>query len=544
MKRYLSLLLACLMLVTCLVGCGSKEPTEPDQPDDSTNPVEVNYSQSGEPRTIDSIYGTSSDTWDIVRHIQEGLMRIGEDGKSVVPGIAESYEQSDDKLTYTFHLRDTAWSDGTPVTAYDFEYGWKTVMNPETGSRYAMVMNVIKNGEKYNSGECSADEVGVKALDEKTLEVVTEYYNPMFLHMTTLCQFMPVNQAYREAKGDDFCMEAEHTLCSGPWMLAEWKHQESIRLEKNPNYYNKDAIKIDVINMLMVGENTTAFNMFVAGQLDSCGCNGVALESMAKNAGYEPTISPTGVTAFIDINQNSRKELANLNFRKALMLGIDRGSYLTTTYGEQLIPANGMNVYGVTFLDTDYREYTGEFFKDGDIETAKQCLAKALEELGYKDASEVPALKLMISSGYETDGGFLQEQWRVNLGLNVEVINLENTALNELYYSGNFEMALTLFGYDYPYPVSVLTMWLPGHQLYDGMWCPDEFVDLYDTVCYSLDDQEKLAATAAMEKLLIDDAAVIPYYHTQRAMITSPRVHGEIRNDLANLYLYYAYVSE
>jgi len=537
MKRTIPLVLACILIVSMFTGC-----TTPAEPDNAEGPVVVNVAMGGEPRTIDSLYATNILSWDIIRHMQEGLLRIGPTGSEVVPGIAEKWDVSENETHYIFHLRETYWSNGEKVTTHDFEYAWKQALNPEIGAPFAGNMFVVKNGQKYNAGECSAEEVGVKAVDDATLEVYTEYYAPYFLTLCSTPLFMPINKEFYESQGENYAMEAVNMICCGPWKITGWVHQESVTLEKNEDYYATGDIKIDTILMRIVADSSTQYNMFRAGEVDFCGVSGLAEIAQVKAAGYEIEYTSAGCTAFIEINQTANPVLANKNFRKALANGVNRGLYLSAMYGDQLTAATGLNPRDVKYKDVNYFEVVGEFMPDNQIEKGKEYLALALDELGYSDVSQLPTLILNTTSGYEPDVAFLQEQWKVNLGVNVEVRTLPKAASNEAYHSGDFEMSIEMYGYDYPYPTSLLTIYLSHMGAYDGIWSSSEYDELYKVACYSTDDDEKLRAIIDMETMLMEDVVCIPFYHTQRASIKPVRVKNAIRSELANLYLYYAYV--
>lgn len=535
MKRLLAMFLVCLMTVAIVAGCGPKE--------EEKDPGSLIYNAviSGEPRTIDSIYSTNIISFDLLRHFMQGLTHVDETGHDVAPGMAERWEISEDKVTYTFYLRESLWSDGTPVTAHDFEFAWKKVLAPETGAPFGGNMFVIKNGQKYNAGECTADEVGVKALDDTTLQVVTEYYAPYFLTLVSTPLFMPIKQSFYEAQGENYAMEASNILSNGPWVFNEWVHQEKITMVKNEGYHSKDKVNFDTIVWHMVEDTGTTYNMFLAGELDGIGIAGVAQIQQAVQSGYEVEYTPTGTIAFIDVNHEGHPILGNHNFRMALLNGLNRTAYLESQYGGQLQAATGLNPPGTLFQGEEYIDLAGPFVEDNQIALAKEYLDKALVELGYSDVSQVPKLELLARIGEETDMAVLQEEWKKNLGIQVEVSFLPGPAIHEARGNGDFELAYAMYGYDFPYPSSLLSIYTEELKEHDKCWSPPEYNELYRKANYSLDDEEKLETLIEMERMLMDSGVVIPFFYSQRGAITSEKLHGLIRSELANLYILYAH---
>lgn len=265
----------------------------------------------------------------VLEHVFEGLTKKTPEGE-IVPGMAEDWEVSDDGITWTFNLKDdVVWSNGDPVTAHDFEYAWKYVLNPETASEYAYQMYYLAGGEEYNSSENKdeyaelEEKVGVKALDDHTLEVKLAEPTPYFLDLTSFYTYYPVNKKVQE-ENPDWALEADSYVSNGAFKLAEWKHKESLKLEKSENYYDKDKINLDEVNFVMIANEDTAWQMYQADELDLVYPlpQDVTGELNSKDD-PEFEIAPDLSVYYYNLN-NEVKPFNNAKVRKALSMAIDR----------------------------------------------------------------------------------------------------------------------------------------------------------------------------------------------------------------------------
>ena len=231
LKKILAMTLLTALVGSTFLGCGSTENTV------SSGNVEqkIVYNIDANPKTIDPQLNSAVDGSKVIRNTFEGLMREIENGE-VENGIAEGYEVSEDGLVYTFHIRDNAkWSDGEDVTAKDFEYAWKRALNPNTAAEYAYQLFYIKNGEAYNKGEASADDVGIKVVDNKTIEVTLESAVPYFVSLLAMPVYYPVRQDIIEENGDKWALSPETYVSNGPFKMTEWSEKESMTFIKNEN---------------------------------------------------------------------------------------------------------------------------------------------------------------------------------------------------------------------------------------------------------------------------------------------------------------------
>ncbi|PLX34093.1 MAG: hypothetical protein C0604_02330 [Clostridiales bacterium] len=233
--------------------------------DANTDDARLVWNLSAEPDTIDPAFVSSKDGGHIVNNIFEGLMR--ETDGEYVPAMAESYEISDDQMTYTFHLRDAAWSDGKPVTAHDFEYAWKRAMSPEVASWYGYQMFYIKGAMEYYEGSGTADEVGIEVIDDKTLKVELAGPTPYFLELTAFFTYMPVREDIVEKDPQGWAQNPELSVTNGPFVISDYKFG-NIMLRANPEYWNKDSVKLEEIEVLMIVDESTQLAALESGEID------------------------------------------------------------------------------------------------------------------------------------------------------------------------------------------------------------------------------------------------------------------------------------
>lgn len=380
-KKFLVLMSMILVVAMLFTGC-SKPADEADTPADTADESPagdtgekkiLRSNNSSEPGSLDPALAQGThESW-ILENVFEGLMTFDENGE-LVPGMAEDYEISEDGLTYTFTIRDgVTWSNGDPVTAEDFEYTWKRALDPELAADYAHILYYIKGGEAYNTGEGSRDDVAVKALDEKTLEVTLESPTAYFLELTAFYTYFPVNKEVVESN-PDWAKKPETHVSNGPFKLVKWEHNAKIVLEKNESYYNADKIKLDGIDLDIIEDQNTAWQKYEGGEYDILVDvpTSVVAQLQAQNDPKLHIGAQVG-TYYYNVNPDV-KPFNNVKVRKALSMALDRETIVTDiTQGGQ-IAAEGVVPYGL-------EDENGKEFRDGvgnlieyDPEKAKELL--------------------------------------------------------------------------------------------------------------------------------------------------------------------------
>ena len=365
-KLSLSMLMLVMLLVFSACGGGSNESNssqtnstenaENQTNDDKNNGGEVSTNASGEkilrtnnksePASLDPALAKGThESW-ILQHTFTGLMGYNEDGE-LVPAVAESYDESDDGLTYTFHLRDDVkWSNGDPVTAEDFEYAWKRVIDPELASDYAyQISDYVKGAEEYLNGEGSIDDVAIKAIDEKTLEVTLKKPAPYFLGLTAFYTLYPVNKNVVEANPDWAKDPTKgQYISNGAFKLVSWDHNQKISLRKNPDWYRADEVKLDGIDFDIIEEQNTQYTKYQGGEYDFIVNPPTAVvDKLTKENDPELYIGGDVGTYYYQFN-NKEKPFNNAKVRNALSMAIDRKAIVENITKGGQVPAEGLSL--------------------------------------------------------------------------------------------------------------------------------------------------------------------------------------------------------
>jgi len=490
------------------------------------------YSVNAEVPGLDPQKSNSVPSMVIGIHVWEGLVRV-HDGK-ILPGMAEKWEISVDGLVYTFHLRDAQWSDGSPVTAQDFVYTFQRLLDPKVAAEYAFAAYGIVNGAKYNKGEIAdPSEVGVKALDDKTLQIVLETPMNYFLGYLQLMCFLPCKKDFVEAAGDAFATDADKMLYNGPFVLKEWKHEEMMVLEKNPNYWNKDAIKLDRVTVHQVYEANTALSMFENGELDMVNIPSNLYAQYQKEG--RALVYMTGADDWIKVNVHPNPEkpwLSNKNFRKALAFAIDREQYLQIATKGLYFPNPRYVLPIMAGLNGKYGdEFPLEFYsKNAEPDKAKEYLQKALEELGIDDPAKITVTyTIQDEEECRLMAEALQDQLQRALGITVKVqlvtrkqrATLENQREYDLVYSG--------WAPDYDDPLTYIEIWTGDNPHNNSGFAHDKFDNLVAISRTEVNPQKRLDVLFEAEKILLDEAPMIPLQLRRRAWTAQPYVQGVVR---------------
>ena len=515
-------------------GTGESTDTSADT---SADPMTFTFI-GGQPVTLNPILSQSSDDGNSFYLLQSSLFRYTADG--VQNEICETYDVSDDGLTYTFHLRDANWSDGEPITAEHFAYALCCYTSPDMGCPQASGYYDIAGAEAFNTGSGSWEDVGVKAIDDKTLEItLTEPNDDYILQLATSAP-TPLRQDFVEAQGESLGSSVDALQYSGPYVLTEWVLDSSLTFTKNPEYWNADeSFPVETITLLDVDDANTAYSMFESGEVDALAS--VSTQYKDALADYTTIQTGGGGMMYIWINENGMSEeaaavLSNQNFRNALNYAIDRSSTvaaitpLSTPYSRLTLPFyEGLD--GGSFAD----EYPVDCPPlEGDVEQAQEYLALALEELGMSSVAELPEMHFVTwdTAQQRLMCETLIDQWKQNLG--IETIQLDQypigTAIGN-YSSNQFDIfAISISSSLTPY--DALENFVNGGDYNNGIWTNDEYGALVEQVKAATDKAEKYELTQQAEQILVDGACIIPFYGLTTAYATQDYVEGFAIGDL------------
>lgn len=541
----LMLMLLSVVLVACNFG-GEKDSSTEDKDttdtgtdttgDDSATggDKEINLVIATEPPSLHPQLATDTTSSTIMSSLFEGLMTL-EEGKPV-PGVAESYEMSEDQLTYTFKLRDAKWSNGDPVTAGDFAYAWEFGLNPKNASEYASILYPIKGAEAYNLGESTSfEDVGVKAIDEKTLEVTLETPTPYFLELTAFKTLYPIHKATAEAN-DKWFAEAEGYVGNGAFVLSDWQHAGSITMEKNPEYWDADNVKLSKVNIEMVESETTQMTKYESGEIDFLGTNyGVVALDAIERLKADDKLNIVDYSGVYWYKFNTTDEIMkNVNIRKALTLAIDRQGLIDNITKGQQAPALGMVPNGVEGFGDDEG-----FFKDADYEGAKAALDQGLKELGLSDPSELELkLSFNTSEAHSSIAQYIQEGWNKNLGISVTLDNAEWQVYLDKLSSLSYQIGRLGWIADYNDAYSFLEMYNSAENgNNDTGWSNEEYTKLLKQSTTETDPAARLELMKKAEEIIIAEFPVAPIYYYTNLYVVQDYVKGMEPDNLGNINL-------
>lgn len=537
MKRLLALILIATLLCIPLAGCGNKETSKGDDEGDK-----ITYALSGEPEELDptkNIYARSSL---VLQNLFRGLYKIDENNKPV-PAIAESYTLDESGTVYTFTLRDgVKWSDGKELTAEDFEYSWKRALNPETASAAAYEFYYLKNGKAYNEGEAEADDVGVKAIDKKTLEVTLEYPTAYFLDKLCTATFCPVRKDVVEGN-ESWTKSTDTYVCNGPFMFKEMKPKEKFVLVKNPNYIDADKVKLDTLEIVFIESPEAELAAYTNDEIDVS--DNVSNEAMTKYMDTEEFYSEERI-GFYYLDVNCEKEpFDDPRVRKAFAMAINREQIIKNIIQSTEEPAFGFIPYGIpdgVETDKDYRDVVGNAFEE-DYEEAR----KLLEEAGYPNGEGMPEIIFitMASQSNVDVAQALQSMWKENLGVEVSIQTFESKVYWDELHEGNCHMARDGWTGDYPDPMSTLEIFVDTDT--NVRWYgegSEEFDRLLDENMKTIDQNVRMENFVKAEKILADEMPAIPIYFYQDQYLCKPHVKGVMKNYIGHTIFEYAYIEK
>ena len=488
--------------------------------------------------TLNPLMSQSSNDHNIFYLTQLQLVRYY--GGEVQLDGAESYEMSEDGTVYTFHLRDgLCYSDGTPLTAADFEYTMELILDPENGSPAAGSWYAIKNAEAYCTGAegLSWADVGVKALDEKTIEFTLEYPLSTFDKTIACKHIYPLNREFVEAVGQDkIGSSCDTMMCSGPYVMTEWVLESSMELVKNENYWDAaNSFPVRNIHLLEIEDPNTEVAMFENGEVDAIEQISAQYYDYLKDYEYREA---GGGFMFLWMNQNgtseeAQKVMSNVNFRQALSYGFNREATCNAV-NSATVPANRLvdpsfaGVNGDSFVN----EYPIETYPvQGDTAKAQEYLAKAMEELGYTDVSQFPTLSMVTWDATEQKllCETIIDQWKQNLGLTCVQLNqyVIGTAIGSF-----FELTYDIFVITWEtdvLPTDIMESMMTGGECNAGIWSNPEFDALVTEAVAELDPVKKAELTQQAEQIFMDDAGIIPIYlqgniHAVQSYVTGYQV--------------------
>ena len=564
-KRISGIFLTIALSTTMFMGCADKvvKPTDDTKPkvEDKKVPQVITFNLGADPKTIDPALNAAVDGSTVIANAFEGLMRVDEKDMPI-PGVAEKYEISPDGLKYTFHLRKEAvWSDGQPVKAGDFEYAWKRALNPDTAAEYAYQLYYLKNGQGFNESKlpdadvsvgikkATADEVGVKAINDNTLEVNLEYPTLYFLSLMAFPTYAPVRKDIVEGN-DKWTLKPETYICNGAFKMTEWKAKDVIVFEKNAKYWDAASVKLDKINYKMLDDQNASLAGFKAGQLDLI--QGPPQQEIPKLvADGIAQIFPSLSTYYFCLNLSPEadkidaaagKALKDPKVRKALSLAIDRKIIVEkVALGGQLpatsfVPTGIPDDKGANFTNKEY--YSAE----ANVEEAKKLLAEA----GYADGVGFPNMTIMYntSQGHQNIAAAVQDMWRTNLGVEIDLRNQEWKVFQKTRTDKQYLIARHGWSGDYIDPMTFLDLFVTNGGNNDAAYSNAKYDEKIAGAKKETDPAKRMALLHEAEDILMEDMPIIPLYYYTTVVCQKPTIKDVRISPLGQVYFTKAYVTE
>lgn len=557
MKKKVSLLLALgLVCTTVLSGCGGSTPTEPQTIADATTEAagseastegaeaadtladvqEMTFVLNNEPNSIDPTVTSNSFATPFLANCFEGLVTYDEKGE-VVPGNAESWESNDDLTQFTFHLRDgLKWSDGSDLTAEDYVYSALRVLTPSTTAEYLnMISDYVVNGKEYYDGTVSAEEVGVKALDDKTIQYTLKAPCPYFVDLVSMQVYFPVQKATIEANGDKWTASAEAYVSNGPFKVTQINMGESYVLEKNDNYWDAENVTLEKLTYRYILDLSTALTAFENNEVD--GVRMVSSGDIARLKAEKAGLNTAPIYGTVYYNFNCEKEPYNNPLvRKALNLAIDRDAIINNVAQLDAVPAFSFYAPGYVVDGKDLTDGRSDF---GLSSTANPEEAKkALAEAGYPDGEGFPTIQLSFYSddNVKKIAEAVKEMWEQNLGIKVEVSSADWAVFYSDVQAGNYEVAAMGWGADYINPMSFLPLMYTDDITNNANYSNPEYDAIVDQIKVEKDPEKFGELVKQADEIVSSDYGVLPLYYKAENYLLKDNIKGVYMTSSSNLY--------
>ncbi len=514
--------------VSTVSSSSSQEQTSASEPTTLTVALDTDI------YNMDYEENTDGTTFIVHNICNVGLTDVDADG-NILPELAESWDISEDGLTYTFHLADARWSNGEPVTASDFVFGWQRLDDPETASAYAFLLDAmhVKNAAAVHSGEMSLDQLGVKAVDDRTFEVDLEMPCGFFLSLTSFPSFFPLNQAFYESCGDQYALNVDNLLFCGPYQMTEYTVGSQYVFEKNPYYFKADEMEpyVDKIVFRYLQDSQTAMMEYLAGNIDVVKVVGDQVEQYKNEPGFTSRQDSFVWYLALCVSTKVRPEntdMQNLNLRKAISYAIDRETIANNVLKDGSIPAAGFVAMGVsTGPDgNDFRDDAGQL-TEYDPEKAQEYYDKAREELGHDVSLEI----MMADDDTSKIVGEYVQYNLESLGMTVTLKRVPKKTRAQLQGQMDYQICLTRWAPDYPDPQSTLDVYINyENHTASGSYNNEEFNRLLYAADYGEDanDLEKRWQDYidAERILVVEDPCAVPIFQIGKTLMINPNVTG------------------
>ncbi|CAG7914272.1 peptide ABC transporter substrate-binding protein [Mammaliicoccus sciuri] len=526
LKVLTMMLVAVLILSACSSGGGSKGKS------DETLDLQIN----GDVPTMDSAMATDGLSFDMFFQTMEGLYTLDKDDKAI-PAVAKGDPKiTNDGKKWTIKLRDDAkWSNGDPVTAHDFVFAWRKVVDPDTASEYAYILYDIKNAEEINSGDKKPEELGVKAVDDHTLEFELTKSLPYYKELLSFGTFMPQNEKFVKKQGDKYGTTVKTTLYNGPFKMTDWKTDDKVTLEKNDDYWDKDKVKLNKVNYKVVKEASTAVNLYETNKLDIVDLPAEQVKKYKDDKAFNTELDT--VTYYFKLNEDTVPEFKNEDFRLAFAKAIDKEAYVKNNLNNGSIPTDN-------FVPKDFvKDSKGEEYQDGvkntnqyNVKEAKEHYEKAKKALG-KDKFTIELMTYDKDTA-KRDAEYFKEQLEKNLdGVTIKIKQQPFKQKLDLVSKGEYEMSLENWIPDYPDPMTFLELYVTDGSHNNTGWSNKEYDSIIKAADSSLasNPDKRLSELQRAEGMLLNEAGIVPLYQVGVAQLQKPNVKNVVNHQFGGV---------
>ncbi|WP_377889065.1 peptide ABC transporter substrate-binding protein [Alkalihalobacillus sp. R86527] len=537
MKKIIIMLFSLLLLIG-IVGCTTTEKSstnsnngsDGDSQEQGTKVLKLN--NGSEPTSFDPPIGFDSVSWNALNNLMEGMTRLDENDEPQ-PATAKEWDVSEDGKTYTFHIREDAnWSNGEPVTAEDFEFAWKRLANPDTASPAAFLAYFIEGAEAYNTGEGKAEDMMVKAVDEKTFEVNLSSPVGFFPTLISNPAFFPVHKETVE-ENPEWHTEADSYVSNGPFKLSKWAHDTEFVFAKNEEYWDAKSVKLDEVHWAMVDDTNTEYQMYKTGDLHTSDVPADLSEQLFDEG--KAQVEDQSGTYFYRFN-TEMEPFQNENIRKAFAMAVDQQQIVEFVTKGKEKPAKGFVAYG--FEDPtggDFREVGGDLLTTDEAK-AKELLEKGMEEEGY---DKLPAITLTYntSDSHKKIAEALQQMYKESLGVEVELANQEWNVFSTEQKALKLQFSRSSFLADYADPINFLESFQTGHSMNRTGWSNDKFDSLIEQAKNETDEEKRFALMHEAETILFEEMPIFPIHFYNHVYLQSDDVTGIVRHPVGYMEL-------
>ena len=565
-KKFLALALASVMAVS-VAACGSSSSTNDTSAADSsttTEAADTTASTDGynlavclasEPMTIDPALNSAVDGAIMANHMFEGLVKWVDNGSGeaeLAPGQAESWEKTvndDGTVTYAIKMRDgIKWSDGKDVTAGDFEYSWKRLADPATAADYCYMIDMVQGYAEVADGSADKDTLGIKAIDDKNLEITLSYDCPYFEEIMAFPATFPVRQDIVEGN-EEWTYSPETYIGNGAYKMVEWSHNAYILTEKSETYYDYEKLGPDTIKYTLLDDNNAMLAAFNSGELNFI-MNFPTDEMANYLASGQITVAPYIGTYYVCFNTED-EVFSNPLVRQAFSLVIDRNYIVENVSQSGEVPATGYVPSGVYDAEgangDDFRTVGGEYYSVSADDYQANCdkARELLAEAGYPNGEGFPAVEYMYNTDdrHKAIAEALQNMWQTELGVTVNLSNQDWNVFLKSRKDGDFQIARNGWIADYNDPCSFLDMWYTGGGNNDAQYSNPEYDALIDAAKATSDQTERMAAFHKAEDLLIgQDSVLAPIYFYTNPYMLSDNISGMYYTPLG--YFFFGYTQQ